>query len=79
MLAQRGHEVHLISHDPPFRWREGEPRFFFEHVTVPPYPLFLEPQYLLALVNTIVRGTVGPLAAMSIWSARYAAVACGTA
>ena len=55
VLAQRGHEVHLISHDPPFRWREGEPRFFFEHVTVPPYPLFLEPQYLLALVNTIVR------------------------
>jgi L-malate glycosyltransferase len=54
-LARRGHEVHLISHDPPFRWREGEPRFFFEHVTVPPYPLFLEPQYLLALVNTIVR------------------------
>jgi N-acetyl-alpha-D-glucosaminyl L-malate synthase BshA len=54
-LAQRGHEVHLISHEPPFRWREGEPRFSFEPVTVPPYPLFLEPQYLLALVNTIVR------------------------
>ena len=55
VLAQRGHEVHLISHDPPFRWREGEPRFSFERVTVPPYPLFQEPQYLLALVNTIVR------------------------
>lgn len=54
-LARRGHEVHLISHDPPFRWRAGEPRFSFERVTVPPYPLFLEPQYLLALVNTIVR------------------------
>ncbi len=54
-LAQRGHEVHLISHDRPFRWREGEPRFDFEQVTMPPYPLFLEPQYLLALVNTVVR------------------------
>jgi N-acetyl-alpha-D-glucosaminyl L-malate synthase BshA len=54
-LAQRGHEVHLISHEPPFRWREGEPRFAFVPVTVPPYPLFLEPQYLLAMVNTIVR------------------------
>ncbi len=54
-LAQRGHEVHLISHDRPFRWREGEPRFSFEPVKVPPYPLFLEPQYLLALVNTVVR------------------------
>lgn len=55
VLARRGHEVHLISHDPPFRWRAGEPRFWFERVTVPPYPLFLEPQYLLALVSTIVR------------------------
>lgn len=54
-LAQRGHDVHLISHDPPFRWRAGEARFSFERVTVPPYPLFQEPQYLLALVNTIVR------------------------
>ncbi len=54
-LARRGHDVHLISHDPPFRWREGEPRFSFAPVTVPPYPLFLEPQYLLAMVNTIVR------------------------
>lgn len=54
-LAQRGHDVHLISHEPPFRWREGEPRLAFEPVTVPPYPLFQEPQYLLALVNTIVR------------------------
>lgn len=54
-LARRGHHVHLISHDPPFRWRAGEPRFSFEPVTVPPYPLFLEPQYLLAMVNTIVR------------------------
>src|SRR5690606_40810175 len=52
-LAQRGHEVHLISHDPPFRWRAGEPRFWFERVTVPPYPMILEPRYLLALVNTI--------------------------
>ncbi len=54
-LARRGHDVHLISHEPPFRWREGEPRFAFEPVTVPPYPLFQEPQYLLALASTIVR------------------------
>ncbi len=54
-LARRGHEVHLISRERPFRWREGEARFAFEPVTAPPYPLFLEPQYLLALANTIVR------------------------
>jgi N-acetyl-alpha-D-glucosaminyl L-malate synthase BshA len=54
-LAQRGHRIHLISSEPPFRWREGVPGLFFEKVQVPPYPLFREPQYLLALTNTVVR------------------------
>lgn len=54
-LAQRGHRIHLISSEPPFRWRDGVPGMFFEKVQVPPYPLFREPQYLLALTNTIVR------------------------
>ena len=54
-LAQRGHRIHLISSDPPFRWRDGVPGLFFEKVQVPSYPLFREPQYLLALTNTIVR------------------------
>src|SRR3954469_25404980 len=54
-LSARGHEVHLISSDPPFRWRDNEPGVRFEQVVVPPYPLFHEPQYLLALSNTIAR------------------------
>jgi L-malate glycosyltransferase len=54
-LAGRGHHVHLISSDPPFRWRNGGSRLRFEPVEVPPYPLFREPQYLLALANTIAR------------------------
>ena len=54
-LARRGHEVHLISSDEPFRWRAGVPRLSFERVETPAYPLFREPQYLLALANTIVR------------------------
>jgi L-malate glycosyltransferase len=54
-LALRGHQVHVISSDPPFRWRPGVPGLFFERVEVPPYPLFREPQYLLALANTIAR------------------------
>lgn len=54
-LADRGHHVHLISSEPPFRWRAGIPRLAFEPVTVPPYPLFREPQYLLALATTIAR------------------------
>jgi N-acetyl-alpha-D-glucosaminyl L-malate synthase BshA len=54
-LAARGHQVHLISSEPPFRWRDGVPGLTFEPVEVPPYPLFREPQYLLALANTIAR------------------------
>jgi N-acetyl-alpha-D-glucosaminyl L-malate synthase BshA len=54
-LAIRGHQVHLISSEPPFRWRSGVPGLSFVPVEVPPYPLFREPQYLLALANTIAR------------------------
>jgi N-acetyl-alpha-D-glucosaminyl L-malate synthase BshA len=54
-LALRGHEVHLISSDEPFRWRAGVPGLSLERVAIPTYPLFREPQYLLALTNTIVR------------------------
>ena len=54
-LAARGHSVHLISSDPPFRWRSSVAGMSFVPVTVPPYPLFREPQYLLALSNTIAR------------------------
>ena len=54
-LAQRGHEVHLISSDLPFRWHSGVPGLSFERVVTPAYPLFREPQYVLALTTTIVR------------------------
>ena len=54
-LAPRGHDVCLISSEPPFRWRYGVPGLSFVRVDVPPYPLFREPQYLLALANTIAR------------------------
>jgi N-acetyl-alpha-D-glucosaminyl L-malate synthase BshA len=54
-LAERGHQIHLISSEPPFRWREGVAGLSFVKVEVPPYPLFREPQYLLALTNTIAR------------------------
>jgi N-acetyl-alpha-D-glucosaminyl L-malate synthase BshA len=54
-LADRGHTVHLVSADLPFRWRWGTPGLSFERVDVPSYPLFREPQYLIALTNTLVR------------------------
>jgi N-acetyl-alpha-D-glucosaminyl L-malate synthase BshA len=54
-LALRGHEVRLISSDEPFRWPAGVPGLSLERVETPIYPLFREPQYLLALTNAIVR------------------------
>jgi N-acetyl-alpha-D-glucosaminyl L-malate synthase BshA len=54
-LALRGHQVHLISSERPFRWRDDVPGLSFERVDVLEYPLFREPQYLLALSTTIAR------------------------
>jgi N-acetyl-alpha-D-glucosaminyl L-malate synthase BshA len=54
-LATRGHELHLISSELPFRWRSAVPNLSFERVLLPNYPLFHEPQYLLGLTNTLVR------------------------
>jgi N-acetyl-alpha-D-glucosaminyl L-malate synthase BshA len=54
-LAFRGHDIHLISAELPFRWRWGTPGLSFERVDTPSYPLFREPQYLLALTSALVR------------------------
>jgi len=54
-LARRGHEAHIVSSEQPFRWQANVPGLFFERVSVPSYPLFHEPQYVLALTNTLVR------------------------
>jgi N-acetyl-alpha-D-glucosaminyl L-malate synthase BshA len=53
-LAQRGHEVHLLSSDIPFRLRSDPGGVRFHQVDTPSYPLFREPQYLLALATRIV-------------------------
>lgn len=53
-LADRGHEVHLVSTDPPFRLGGFHPRLVFHQVNTPSYPLFREPQYVLSLANTVV-------------------------
>jgi N-acetyl-alpha-D-glucosaminyl L-malate synthase BshA len=54
-LAGRGHDVHIISADQPFRLDTFTPGLAFHQVHTPSYPLFREPQYLLSLTNTIVR------------------------
>jgi N-acetyl-alpha-D-glucosaminyl L-malate synthase BshA len=54
-LASRGHHVHLLSSDTPFRLNDYQPGLTFHRVETPTYPLFREPQYLLSLTNKIVQ------------------------
>jgi N-acetyl-alpha-D-glucosaminyl L-malate synthase BshA len=54
-LAARGHRVHILSSDTPFRLTDYQPGLSFHRVEPPNYPLFREPQYLLSLANKIVQ------------------------
>jgi len=48
-LAERGHEVHFVSYDQPFRLDHLRERVFFHEVEMEDYPLFEHPPYSLAL------------------------------
>jgi len=48
-LAARGHEVHFITYQQPFRLPSFLPRIWFHEVDVGRYPLFEYPPYDLAL------------------------------
>jgi L-malate glycosyltransferase len=48
-LASRGHEVHFITYQQPFRLPNFLPRVYFHEVEVNRYPLFEYPPYDLAL------------------------------
>jgi N-acetyl-alpha-D-glucosaminyl L-malate synthase BshA len=54
-LASRGHRVHILSSDTPFRLVDYQPGLSFHRVETPSYPLFREPQYLLSLATKIVQ------------------------
>ena len=48
-LARRGHDVHFISYERPFRLPPGEPRVHFHPVGINAYGLFKYPDYTLPL------------------------------
>jgi L-malate glycosyltransferase len=54
-LATRGHRVHILSSETPFRLAEYQPGLSFHRVETPSYPLFREPQYVLSLATKIVQ------------------------
>ncbi len=69
-LARRGHQVHFISTETPFRFGEFQAGLSFHQVITPTYPLFREPQYLLSLANKIVQ--VGREYKLDVVHAHYA-------
>ena len=69
-LALRGHQVHFISTETPFRLGDFQEGLFFHQVMTPTYPLFREPQYLLSLANSIVQ--VARESSLDIIHAHYA-------
>ena len=48
-LARRGHEIHFISYERPFRMPANAPRLFFHPVVIKDYGLFRYPDYTLPL------------------------------
>ena len=70
VLARRGHEVRLLSSDPPIRLGDFQAGLAFHAVQTPGYPLFREPQYLLSLTSKIVE--VARQSRLDIVHAHYA-------
>jgi L-malate glycosyltransferase len=56
-LAERGHDLHVLSTEPPFRFPSNRTNLHFHEVSTPAYPLFREPQYALSLATAIVQVT----------------------
>jgi len=54
MLARRGHSVHFITYETPFRLADRTGQVVCHEVDIPSYPLFRYPPYLLALTNKMI-------------------------
>lgn len=69
-LAKRGHEVHFITYDKPFRLGEFHPNVFFHEFDTPNYPVFKHPPYIMALANKLYE--VAKRESLDILHAHYA-------
>ncbi len=54
-LAARGHRIHFLSRERPFRMPGEAENIRFHRVEAPHHPLFPEPPYFLALANLLAR------------------------
>lgn len=69
-LAQKGHEVHLLSYERPIRLGDFIENLVFHEVSVPEYPLFKYPPYCLALAAQIAE--ISECAGLDIVHVHYA-------
>lgn len=52
-LAERGHEIHIVSYATPFRLRSFSQNVFIHEVEMASYPLFQYPPYDLSMVTML--------------------------
>lgn len=69
-LAQRGHEVHFIGYERPFRISESVPRVYFHPVEVNDYTLFKYPDYTLPL--SVKMAEISQAARLDVLHVHYA-------
>jgi N-acetyl-alpha-D-glucosaminyl L-malate synthase BshA len=69
-LADRGHRVHIVSDDQPFRLKGFRPNLTSHGVDTLSYPLFRNPPQTLALANKIAE--VVRENQIDVWHAHYA-------
>lgn len=69
-LAKRGHEIHFISYERPFKLNNFYENIFFHEVEIFDYPVFKFPPYSLALASKILE--VARTAELDIIHAHYA-------
>ncbi|MBI3119978.1 MAG: N-acetyl-alpha-D-glucosaminyl L-malate synthase BshA [Candidatus Hydrogenedentes bacterium] len=69
-LAERGHEVHFVTSDPPFRLKGFHDNIYSHYVDIVSYPLFRIPPYSLALATKI--SEIAEEHEIELWHAHYA-------
>lgn len=69
-LADRGHKVHFVTSDIPFRLKEYHENIFFHTAEVSTYSLFRYPPYTFALATKILE--VAEEFGIEVWHAHYA-------
>ena len=57
-LSEKGHEVHFISYDQPFRLELFSDKIYYHEVNIPSYPLFEYTPYELNLTSKLVDVTI---------------------